>query len=131
VINDAYNASPASASAALKAVAKLAEGRRLIAVLGQMNELGSGSSQLHVEVDRSAVAAGVRYLIGVGNADAELLVVAAARGGVEAIHVPDAAAARPLIRSVCEPGDVVLFKGSNGGGLSAMARELAKNRVAQ
>jgi UDP-N-acetylmuramoyl-tripeptide--D-alanyl-D-alanine ligase len=124
VINDAYNASPASASAGLAAAARLAGGRRLVAVLGQMNEIGPDSAQHHADLGRSAATAGVRYLIGVGGPDAGRIVTAAVAAGVDAEYVPDAPAALELIRRNWAPGDVVLLKGSSDVGLQAIARRL-------
>ena len=50
IINDAYNASPQSMKAALDVLSELKEGKRKIAVLGDMLELGSYSKQAHEEV---------------------------------------------------------------------------------
>jgi len=124
VIDDAYNASPTSVTAALQTAGLLAQGRRLVAVLGNMGELGPDSAQYHAELGRTATAAGVRYLIGVGNADAGRIVSAAATGGVEAEHVPDAVAALKLVRQRRAAGDVVLVKGSSLLHLRALAKQL-------
>ncbi|GLZ02360.1 UDP-N-acetylmuramoyl-tripeptide--D-alanyl-D-alanine ligase [Actinoplanes sp. NBRC 103695] len=124
VINDAYSSSPTSTAAALKTAAALAQGRRLLAVLGQMNELGADSPRHHTELGGTAADAGVRYLIGVGNADAGRIAAAASAGGVEVEHVPDAAAALALIHRRWAAGDVVLIKGSNSLGLQAVAKQL-------
>jgi UDP-N-acetylmuramoyl-tripeptide--D-alanyl-D-alanine ligase len=124
VVNDAYNASPASTTAALRSAADLARGRRLVAVLGQMNEIGPNAPDHHAEVGRAAAAAGVQYLIGVGDANAGQIVIAARAGGVRTAHVPDAATALALIREQWQPGDVVLVKGSNDTGLQSLARSL-------
>ncbi|GLZ00491.1 UDP-N-acetylmuramoyl-tripeptide--D-alanyl-D-alanine ligase [Actinoplanes sp. NBRC 103695] len=124
VVDDAYNASPASAIAALRTAAGLARDRRLVAVLGQMNELGPESAGHHTAVGNAAVDAGVRYLIGVGNDDAGRIVAAAREAGVEAEHVPDAATALALLHPRLAPGDVVLMKGSNAVGLQAAADRL-------
>ena len=129
VINDAYNASPTSAGAALRAAARMAGDRRLVAVLGQMNELGPDSAELHTELGSTLAATGVQLLIGVGNADAGRIVAAARADGVEAVHVPDAAAALELIRRRWAPRDVVLVKGSNALGLQALAKQLVASGV--
>jgi UDP-N-acetylmuramoyl-tripeptide--D-alanyl-D-alanine ligase len=127
VINDAYNASPTSVTAALKTAATLAEGRRLVVVLGHMGELGPDSPEYHAELGRVAARAGVRYLIGVGNADAGRIVAAAATGGVEAEHVPGAAAALELVRRRRAAGDVVLIKGTSLLGLQSLAKQLVED----
>ncbi|WP_125812259.1 hypothetical protein [Actinoplanes sp. ATCC 53533] len=123
-------AGSAPATAALRsAAARQARGRRLFAVPGQLNEPGRGRSQHHtesqhrIEVGCLAAFASVRYLI--GNANAGRL-VSAAYGGVEAEHVPKAAAALHLIRRRWAPDDVVPLKGSHDVGLQAVARQLVE-----
>jgi UDP-N-acetylmuramoyl-tripeptide--D-alanyl-D-alanine ligase len=127
VINDAYNASPTSVAAALRTAATLAEGRRLIAVLGQMGELGPDSPEYHAELGRVAAQVGVQYLISVGNADAEQIAAAATTSGVEAEHVPDAAAALKLARRHRKAGDVVLIKGTSLLHLQSLAQQLVED----
>jgi len=67
IINDAYNANPASMQAALEAMYGIARESRAIAVLGDMAELGSVSDQAHLEVGRLAVDYGTDVLITVGR----------------------------------------------------------------
>ncbi|MEV6595524.1 UDP-N-acetylmuramoyl-tripeptide--D-alanyl-D-alanine ligase [Actinoplanes sp. NPDC051346] len=125
VINDAYNAGPVSMTAALRTLTKLAAGRRAVAVLGQMNELGETSRADHVGVGTVAAEVGVDWLLTVGNEDAAQLGRAAAERGVATRHVPDRDAARAALVESLAPGDVVLFKGSNSVGLMALATDLA------
>ncbi|OJF10880.1 UDP-N-acetylmuramoyl-tripeptide--D-alanyl-D-alanine ligase [Couchioplanes caeruleus] len=125
VINDAYNAGPVSMTAALRTLTKLAAGRRAVAVLGQMNELGETSTADHVGVGAVAAEVGVDWLLTVGNDDAAQLGRAAAERGVATRHVPDRDAAREALAEQLAPGDVVLFKGSNSVGLMALATTLA------
>ncbi|BCJ41709.1 UDP-N-acetylmuramoyl-tripeptide--D-alanyl-D-alanine ligase [Actinoplanes ianthinogenes] len=125
VINDAYNASPVSMIAALKTLKTLAKGRRSVAVLGQMNELGETSSADHAGVGEEVGRIGVDLLVTVGNDDAAQLGETAAQQGINALHVPDRESARELLRDTLIPGDVVLLKGSNGVGLMALGSELA------
>jgi UDP-N-acetylmuramyl pentapeptide synthase len=131
VINDAYNSSPASTSAALRTAITLARGRRLVAVLGHMSELGPDSPQHHTELGSAAADAGVRYLIGVGNADAGHIVSTAVARGVQAEHVPDAPAALELVRRRWAAGDVVLVKGAHALGLESLAQQLEVNGATQ
>lgn len=114
VVNDAYNANPASMAAALQAIGRHAG--RSIAVLGEMRELGPAAAALHREVGRCAAQSGVRVLIAVGP-----LAEDTAAGAHELqrsdldVHVcPDAKAAARLIRSFWQPGDAILVKGSRG-----------------
>jgi UDP-N-acetylmuramoyl-tripeptide--D-alanyl-D-alanine ligase len=126
VVNDAYNANPESMRAALAALAGL-PGRRRIAVLGAMGELGADAPAEHERLGRDAVAAGVDLIVAVG-ADAvgiaEGAAAAGRRAGEESVHVPDRAAARELLSEVLRPGDVVLVKASRSYGLELLAADL-------
>ncbi|MGP3982928.1 UDP-N-acetylmuramoyl-tripeptide--D-alanyl-D-alanine ligase [Streptomyces sp. KR80] len=124
VVNDAYNASPDSMRAAFHALGTLARGRRIVAVLGEMRELGHESAQAHEDIGRQAAACGVQYLITIGGEDARAMAVAARAGGAQAEHVQDRAAVLPLLEDLLGPGDVVLVKGANACGLEATARQL-------
>jgi UDP-N-acetylmuramoyl-tripeptide--D-alanyl-D-alanine ligase len=112
LINDCWNANPASMTAALRDLAGRNGGRR-IAVLGGMAELGPEGPRYHREV--AAQAAGLDLVIGVG---------ALAQDYSPAHWVPDAHEAAELLRRLLEPGDVVLVKGSRSVGLEAVAENL-------
>ncbi len=114
VIDDSYNANPASTAAALRALAEVGRGRRTMAVLGYMAELGDQERAGHEEVGRLAAELGVDRLIAVGDVAAGLLVGAAAvtRWGGESVQVTDQEAAVAWLRAALRPGDVVLVKGS-------------------
>ncbi len=70
VINDAYNANPESMEAALETLAGIGSrsGRRTLAVLGEMFELGPGSPAAHARVGSYAASAGIDVLVTVGAA---------------------------------------------------------------
>jgi UDP-N-acetylmuramoyl-tripeptide--D-alanyl-D-alanine ligase len=121
LINDCYNASPASMRAALAHLALLARGRRAVAVLGEMAELGSAAPAYHREVGEAAVAAGVRAIVAVGPLAAEYLVAAA---GIEAALAMNADEAAAAAAAILRPGDVVLVKGSRAVGLESVAAKL-------
>jgi UDP-N-acetylmuramoyl-tripeptide--D-alanyl-D-alanine ligase len=113
IINDAYNANPASMAAALNALVSIREGRR-IAVLGDMLELGPAAKKAHYDVGRLAGAVGYALLILVGRHAHD-----AARGARDAgmpgdniliVKGPDEAAA--VLAEWIRPGDHVLVKGS-------------------
>ena len=72
VLNDAYNANPASMDAALRALAQLGVDGRRIAVLGDMRELGTHSASAHEAVGRLAGELGIDVVIGVGAGGAEI-----------------------------------------------------------
>lgn len=125
VVNDAYNANPDSMKAAIEALAQMTgkHGRRGIAVLGHMAELGEIDEASHVEAGRLAARAGVAILVAVGE-DARPLLDGAREftdWQGEAIAVPDPAAAVTALRNVLRPGDVVLVKASKAAGLTAAA----------
>jgi len=111
VIDDSYNANPSSASAALRALADIAAGRRMVAVLGYMAELGDFERSGHEQVGRLAAELGVGRLIAVAGA-APILDGAAtvADWQGEPVHAADQQAA--IAELDLRPGDVVLVKGS-------------------
>jgi UDP-N-acetylmuramoyl-tripeptide--D-alanyl-D-alanine ligase len=126
VVNDAYNANPASVAAALKAARWIAADRRCLAVLGEMAELGEISGREHERVGELAARLGIDGLIVVGSG-ARGIAVGALREGVEPDAVTIAATvdqAMDTLRSILRPGDVVLVKGSRVAGLERLAESL-------
>jgi UDP-N-acetylmuramoyl-tripeptide--D-alanyl-D-alanine ligase len=115
LINDAYNANPSSSRAALEHLVACADGRRTVAVLGDMAELGPGAPGYHEEIGRLAAELGVDVVVGVGDL---------ARGYGGSAWVAAADEAIPLVRSLVRPGDVVLVKGSRAVGLEVVAEAL-------
>ena len=122
--DDAYNASPPSMRAALDTL-KLVEGRRKIAVLGDMLELGPEDLWWHREAGRYAVGRADR-LICVGPRARSIGQGAAEEGFPEAeIENVDAAEQVPgLLAPILTEGDVVLFKASRGIGLERAVERL-------
>jgi UDP-N-acetylmuramoyl-tripeptide--D-alanyl-D-alanine ligase len=114
LVNDCYNANPVSMRAALDHLVSL-EAPRTVAVLGEMGELGPGSTGYHGEVGEHARAAGVDLLIGVG---------APARDYGPDELVADPAEAAELLAARLEAGDAVLVKGSRSAGLEQVAEAL-------
>jgi UDP-N-acetylmuramoyl-tripeptide--D-alanyl-D-alanine ligase len=114
VIDDSYNANPSSTSAALRALVSLAAGRRTVAVLGYMAELGEFEREGHEQVGRLAAELGVDRLVVVGENAASIQDGAAAVGtwGGESVLATDQGEAVALLRQDLRPGDVVLVKGS-------------------
>ncbi len=117
LVNDCYNANPMSMRAALDHLASLGARGRLIAVLGGMRELGSGSERFHREIGEHAREAGVDVVIGVGE-------LAAAYDPDE--RAADARAAAGRLAELLSPGDAVLVKGSRALGLEEVAKELLR-----
>jgi len=122
LIDDAYNSSPLSAGAALDLLAQV-RGKRKIAVLGDMLELGEFAAELHRGLGRKAVEAGVAVVVAVGQFASELArgVGEAGDGRTEVLVCKDAAEAAEAARDVVRPGDVVLVKGSRGVALEKVS----------
>jgi len=114
VIDDSYNANPASTAAALNALTAIGDGRRRIAVLGYMAELGEYERAGHEEVGRLAATLGVDLLVVVGEPAAPIHdgAVAVADWGGKSVQVTDQDAAVALLRDELRARDVVLVKGS-------------------
>ena len=112
VIDDAYNANPASVAAAFDLLALTPARGRRIAALGDMLELGADGPALHAALAEHARRAGVDLVFTAGPLTAALheALPPARRGG----HAEDAAALAPLLRAALRPGDAVLVKGSRG-----------------
>jgi len=111
VIDDSYNANPSSMSAALRALATLGQGRRTVAVLGYMAELGDFEVAGHQQVGRLAAELGVDRLIAIADAAPVLDGAATVTGWTGApVAVKDQAGAIAALH--LRPGDVVLVKGS-------------------
>ena len=111
VIDDSYNANPSSTEAALRALATIGAGRRKVAVLGYMAELGDFERAGHEEVGRLAAELGVDRLIAVAGAAPVLDGAATVTNWKgESVHAADQQAA--IAELGLHPGDVVLVKGS-------------------
>jgi UDP-N-acetylmuramoyl-tripeptide--D-alanyl-D-alanine ligase len=121
VVNDAYNASPASVASALETCAGMAEGGRLIAVLGYMAELGAIEQQEHERVGALAAALADEVVVVGGRAAG--IAAGAAAAGLERVRLVDDAAAA-LGGLEVRPGDVVLVKASRVAGLESVAHGL-------
>jgi UDP-N-acetylmuramyl pentapeptide synthase len=124
ILDDTYNANPASVRAALETVVGAGNGCRLVVVLGDMLELGDVTDTAHREVGRQVVASGAAEFVGLGR-HMQLAVQAARETGLpEAWHgmtFEDTVA--HLLKRVA-PGDVVLVKGSRGMRMERVADAL-------
>ena len=120
VIDESYNANPASMRATLAVLAR--EPGRHVAILGEMRELGAASAAYHADLAEPIEAARVETALLVGEAMAPL--AAALEGRVAIVHVPDTAAALDRLPALLAPGDAVLVKGSNGVGLGRLVAAL-------
>ena len=127
LIDESYNANPASMTATLKQLGREKCDRR-IAVLGEMRELGNQSARYHADLAEPVIEAHVDAAILVGREMGAL--AHRLYGEVELRHVPDSAGALKALEEIAAPGDVVLVKGSNAIGLAGLVREVAGGRLA-
>jgi UDP-N-acetylmuramoyl-tripeptide--D-alanyl-D-alanine ligase len=125
VIDDSYNASPASMRASFKVLAQThpGSGGRRIAVLGDMLELGPGSTRAHEALADDLLAAGVDMVLTTGDNMMHLddALPRSKRGG----HSARAEDLMSLITRVLRDGDVLLVKGSNSQKLGLVVAALA------
>lgn len=126
VLDDCYNANPASMSAALATVVRSVGAAHAFAVLGDMLELGDDSEALHAAVGREAVERGVAGLAAVGALGAHI-----ARGAREAglrpdrlLSTDDPAAAAAAVAGWSRAGDWILVKASRGARLERAVTRL-------
>ena len=117
LINDSWNANPVAMRAALGHLLQRADGRRTVAILGEMAELGDEAPRYHDEV--ATEAASVDVVVGVGELARHYGPDEWAASAAEAVDV-----ARGLVR----PGDAILVKGSRSVGLELVADALLEPR---
>jgi len=135
VINDAYNANPESMAAALRTLAQLGrtvdpatgQPHRTWAVLGAMLELGDASVEEHDRIGRLVVRMNISKLIAVGDETKPTYNAAHLEGswGNEATWVKTPEEAEQILRAEVRPGDIVLFKSSNGAKLGILGDQVA------
>ena len=128
VINDAYNASPASTVSALTTlVGRKGKGAgRTVAILGDMLELGTRTEEAHREVGATAARLAVDLLVTVGP-QAQFIAAGAIDNGHQATFAcPNQAEAIPLLQEKLVSGDVILIKGSRGMKMEQLIPYLVK-----
>jgi len=133
VLDDSYNANPASIRAAVATARELADDRaaRLVLVLGEMRELGAAAREEHDAVGRDVAASGAASLVAVGG-DATRFVAPALAAGIDAVFAVDADHAVSEVLARVREGDVVLVKASRGVRAERVVEALvsAKGRAA-
>ena len=117
VVNDSYNANPTSMEAALRTIAAMPG--RSYAILGEMAELGSITTEEHRRIGLLAADLGFEGVVTVGPDHG----LAVAAGG---LNLPDPSAAFNHVIDMLHDGDVVLIKGSRSVGLEDIAERFAK-----
>ena len=124
VINDAYNANPASMEAAINTLGAIGRrGRRTVAVLGEMRELGGEAERAHVLVGMAAAMAGIDVIVAVGPMANAFAQGATRHFGWTGQVVVTAGRDEALdwVRNNVLVGDVVLVKASRGVALEHVA----------
>jgi UDP-N-acetylmuramoyl-tripeptide--D-alanyl-D-alanine ligase len=114
LIADCYNANPTSMRAAARHLAAVAEGRRTVAVLGDMAETGAQAEEFHRALAQDLRSLGIDRVIAVGP-------LSQAYGGDWFASVDDVVDALP---ELVEPGDAVLVKASRSIGLEGVVEAL-------
>lgn len=130
IVNDAYNASPDSMSAALRTLAQITgPGERTVAVLGAMSELGEYADDEHDRVGLLAVRLGIQRIVVVGAPARRMFLEAVAQGSWdgEAVFFEDADAAYDYLMGELRDGDRVLVKSSNAAGLRFLGDRLGES----
>jgi UDP-N-acetylmuramoyl-tripeptide--D-alanyl-D-alanine ligase len=114
VLDDTYNANPASVAAALRTLAARPGKGPRIAALGEMLELGAAAGDLHRQVGALAGGLGITHLFARGLHAADMVAAARAADLPHAEALDSHEAIAEAIRAVAQPGSVVLVKGSRG-----------------
>jgi UDP-N-acetylmuramoyl-tripeptide--D-alanyl-D-alanine ligase len=130
LIDESYNANPASMAAALALLGAARPGPRgrRVAVLGDMLELGPQSPEFHAALIDAVLAAKVERLYVAGDMMRHLWEKAPAR--IRAAAAPQAAGLVDAVLADLRDGDIVMVKGSNGSRVSAVARALESSKGA-
>ena len=124
VIDESYNASPASMKAAFATLAAMrpAPGARRIAVLGDMLELGENAANLHAALATAIESRGIDLVFTAGPLMSNLF--KALPASIRAIHAPDSQSVIGAIQDAVRNGDVIMIKGSAGSRMGLVVEAL-------
>lgn len=111
LIDDTYNASPEAVTAALSTLYEIPAASKM-AVLGQMNELGDYSEELHRKVGAFCDPKQLELVVTIGEDANSYLAEAAEKAGCKAVRCPSPYHAADVIKPLLKKGSVVLVKGS-------------------
>jgi UDP-N-acetylmuramoyl-tripeptide--D-alanyl-D-alanine ligase len=114
VVNDCYNANPASFAAALDLLGSVRGDRRAIVVAGTMRELGGESAELHRQVAERIVAAAPDLVVAIGEFVAPFRSLSGKITKAKLLFGETPEAIAPQLKERLRPGDVVLLKASRG-----------------
>ena len=127
LIDESYNANPASMAATLKSLGAEPDVARRIAVLGPMRELGEYSGALHAGLATAVIDAHVDRLILIGDEMRSLAEQVIGKVSLDTVFTVDEAT-DALLR-ILRPGDAVLVKASNSVGLAKLVERVAGERA--
>ncbi|MBT3180945.1 MAG: UDP-N-acetylmuramoyl-tripeptide--D-alanyl-D-alanine ligase, partial [Deltaproteobacteria bacterium] len=116
LVNDSYNANPASMKAAFRTVGSAKRAGRFIVALGDMLELGEASYELHKKLGEDAARMGVNLLLTTGDY-AEAVVEGAVSAGLDSESAKNCSTTDEIEKNLedeLKAGDVLLVKGSRG-----------------
>ena len=115
LIDDTYNSSPAACEAGLKMLKEIPFGKRKVAIIGDMLELGRHTTEAHLEVGRIAKkSAQLLITAGMRAKDIQNGALEAGMSEKKVFHVDDAMSAAETMKEHLKPGDVIYIKGSQG-----------------
>jgi UDP-N-acetylmuramoyl-tripeptide--D-alanyl-D-alanine ligase len=131
IVNDAYNANPASMTAALQTLRDLPGRGRRIAVLGDMFELGNRSAREHRRLGGVASEAAIDflYILGDHSEATRRGALAAGMRSEQIVVGKDHAELAGRLRSQVKKGDLLLFKGSRGMTMEKVLQELRSGKA--
>lgn len=121
IIDDTYNASPEAMRAAIDLLAT-SQGKRKIAILGDMYELGKEEASIHFEIGKYAQKRGIDLVIGVGHLGKHIGKGAGSNG----VSWDDIIALKKAVPRLLVKGNVILVKASRGMALEEIVEELLK-----
>ena len=134
VLNDCYNANPASMQAALNTLLDLKKTHRTVAVLGDMLELGTKTDDAHAALGRTVKRLGIDFLAAFGS-QAENMVISARNAGMDTAAAKGFSSKKDLAswlqklvqEGKIESGDWFLVKGSRGMRMEEVLELLRNN----
>ncbi len=130
LLDDCYNANPASFAAALSCLSVL-DSQRKVVIAGEMAELGDKSEHLHRQLGQQIAESGTDLLIGVGPGSRATVQAAIETAGklkheICCQHFAEAASAGAGITELISPNDAVLIKGSRSNGLESVVKVIVE-----
>lgn len=125
LIDDSYNANPDSMKSALTVLAQIGLGKRKIAILADMLELGDMAEELHFDVGAFAASVDVDVIIAVGSL-AKFIAkgAASAKRNVATYSFLSNDEAFACLKSLIQPEDCILVKGSRGMHMEGIAKSV-------